>query len=332
MSKKIGKAWLFGSGYWANILVSKIQNQFNPSNVFVIDPDENSLLTFISKNSNCYPSNFERFQDEAQIGDKCFVATPPSTHFDIVDKALDLGCHVWVEKPLTVKGQLAHLLIAKAQEKKLTLFIDNTFLFDPLIEKIKLRLQLNGLPYFMHSQRLGWGKILKDYGVLWDLLPHDLSIINYIFGNIFSYELVSVTFGPKNTGLDKTAISAAVNFMTKNDIKIRVDLSVVNKSKIRQFQIFTNNEILSYQMSSNGSIVSQEKWGDIPGNMSIAHVNENFNEISVEDNLENALKAFAKLSESKELHTSIFTAAKEIEIIEDLYTQSLILGDFKLGI
>ncbi len=332
MSKKIEKIWLFGSGYWANILISKIQNQFNPSKVLVIDPDQNSLLTFISKTSNCYASNFERFQEEAEIGDKCFVATPPSTHFDIVDKALDLGCHVWVEKPLAVNGQLAHILIAKALEKKLTLFIDNTFLFDPLIEKIKLRLQLNSSPYFMHSQRLGWGKILKDYGVLWDLLPHDLSIINYIFGNVLSYELVSIIFGPKNTGLDKTAISAVVNFITKNGIKIRVDLSVVNKSKIRQIQIFSNNEILNYEMTSNGSIVYQKKWGEIPGNINLAHENEDFTEVSVLDNLENALKAFAKLSESKDLHSSIFTAAREIEIIEDLYTQSMILGGFKLSI
>lgn len=112
------------------------------------------------------------------------VATPPSTHYAISSYALRYGKHVLVEKPMTITAGHATKLITLANQKRLTLLVDHTYLYARPIQKIR-ELIANGTLgkiLFIESSRANLGRFSSDSDVLWDLAPHDVSICDYLFG------------------------------------------------------------------------------------------------------------------------------------------------------
>ena len=319
---ELNNLWLFGTGYWASILISKIHLQFPGQRVNVIDKDSNLLLNFIERNSLCDKSNLLEFNERAKEGDICFIVTPPVSHFDLVNSALDLGCHCWVEKPISTKSSDARALIEKAKSKSRTLFVDNTFLFDPLISQLRSKNEELDSKLEVTSRRQGWGKVLKDYGVLWDLLPHDLAIINNVFGKIEHYELISVIFGPSEVGLDKTALVATLRFVTDENVRVLVELSCISKAKVRIIQKISSAGLETYELTKTGSTLTLDDWNTVPGNFGLQQEKTTLINNS-EDNLENALACFVELLQTGGLHPSLEFAAEEVEIIENLHLDSL---------
>ncbi|MBI4516649.1 MAG: Gfo/Idh/MocA family oxidoreductase [Deltaproteobacteria bacterium] len=110
------------------------------------------------------------------------VATPPSTHFDLARLALRAGKHCWVEKPLALRAQEARELVALARANALTLFVDETFLYDPLVQTAKQWIDSGrlGRLYHLSFERLGMGRIRRDSNVWWNSAPHDLAILRYL--------------------------------------------------------------------------------------------------------------------------------------------------------
>jgi hypothetical protein len=317
--------WFFGAGYWAQVLIKKINMKFPNHNIQVIDPNIKSLKELASKYLFVVPSSFETFQKKAKNGDIGFVVTPPNTHYQIASDLLDLGCHTWVEKPLTTDAIQAEELIKKAIAQNLTLFIDNTFLFDPLILSLKKLNQKDNQIYHIHSRRQGWGKVLKDLGVLWDLLPHDLSIVNNIFGKIQSYNLLSIDFGPEKSRLNRTSLAASIMLMTVDNITVQIDLSAISRNKIRQIQVMNSNELVTYDLNSGGSAIFRSNWGALPGLISTDTELITENVFNNEDSLSNALDCFFGLAEKGILHESMDFAVHEIRIIQDLFEKSQLI-------
>jgi predicted dehydrogenase len=314
--------WFFGAGYWAQVLINKINMKFPNHNISVIDPNVKALKELTSRYSYVVPSSFEAFQKNAKTGDFGFVVTPPNTHYQIANSLLDLGCHTWVEKPLATEALQAEGLIRKAITNNLTLFIDNTFLFDPLILSLKNLNQKENKIRHVHSRRQGWGKVLKDLGVLWDLLPHDLSIVNNIFGKIQSQSLLSIEFGPEKSGLNKTSLKATIKLSTVNDITVQIDLSVISRNKIRQIQIMNSDGLITYDLTSDGSTIINDNWDTIPGLKSADTGLVKKMILNNEDSLSNALDCFIGLTRKGILHESMDFAVHEISIIQDLFEQS----------
>ncbi|HEY1005592.1 MAG TPA: Gfo/Idh/MocA family oxidoreductase [Sphingobacteriaceae bacterium] len=114
--------------------------------------------------------------------DAVVIATPVSTHFALARKALKNGKHVLVEKPLTSSVLEAELLISLAAQKNLLLMVDHTFLYTGAVEKMKQLVAQNELGNirYLDSTRINLGLFQSDINVLWDLAPHDLSILSYI--------------------------------------------------------------------------------------------------------------------------------------------------------
>lgn len=113
------------------------------------------------------------------------VATPVSSHHEIAKAALLAGKHCFVEKPLADSSLKAQELIDIAEEKGLRLFVDYTFLFTGAVRKMKelvSRGELGHLLYF-DSVRINLGLFQHDINVLWDLAPHDLSIMDFLIGS-----------------------------------------------------------------------------------------------------------------------------------------------------
>src|SRR2546430_7666658 len=114
--------------------------------------------------------------------DAIAVVTPVSTHFDLAKVALENGKHVFVEKPFTSTTQQAEELIELAAQKNLTIMVDHTFLFTGAVRKIRELIDegVLGDLYYYDSTRVNLGLFQHDVSVVWDLAPHDLSIIDFL--------------------------------------------------------------------------------------------------------------------------------------------------------
>jgi predicted dehydrogenase len=110
------------------------------------------------------------------------VVTPVWTHYELAKKALENGKHVFVEKPFTYSVEQGQELVELADRKNLKIMVDHTFLFTGAVRKIKElvdRKELGDL-YYYDSLRVNLGLFQHDVNVIWDLAPHDLSIMDYV--------------------------------------------------------------------------------------------------------------------------------------------------------
>ena len=114
--------------------------------------------------------------------DAIAVVTPVWTHYELVKAALENGKHVFVEKPFTSNAVQGEELIELAQRKNLKIMVDHTFLFTGAVRKISQLLEEGtlGKLYYYDSTRVNLGLFQHDVNVLWDLAPHDLSIMDYL--------------------------------------------------------------------------------------------------------------------------------------------------------
>jgi predicted dehydrogenase len=114
--------------------------------------------------------------------DAVAIVTPVWTHFELAKASLENGKHVFVEKPFTSNTAQAEELINLAARKNLRIMVDHTFLFTGAVRKIKQLLQEDALGklYYYDSTRVNLGLFQHDVNVIWDLAPHDLSIMDYL--------------------------------------------------------------------------------------------------------------------------------------------------------
>jgi predicted dehydrogenase len=118
----------------------------------------------------------------SQQVDAVAVITPVWTHFELAKEALENGKHVFVEKPFTSTAEQAEELIALAAQKGLQIMVDHTFLFTGAVKKLRELIDHDelGKLYYYDSTRVNLGLFQHDVNVIWDLAPHDLSIMDYL--------------------------------------------------------------------------------------------------------------------------------------------------------
>ncbi len=175
---------IIGYGYWGPNLVRNFYSQKNCTVKAVADARPNRLEVL----TNAYSSIKGVLDANDIINDPAIdavvIATPVFTHFELAKKALQNGKHVMLEKPMTASIEEANELIALATKNKLTLMVDHTFLYTGAVKKMKALIDSNelGKINYFDSARLNLGLIQQDVNVLWDLAPHDISILNYLVG------------------------------------------------------------------------------------------------------------------------------------------------------
>ena len=118
--------------------------------------------------------------------DAVAIATPVSTHYSLAMSALEAGKHVFVEKPLAASSEQVNDLIERAEQEGLVLMPGHTFLYSPAVTMIKDLIDRNELGeiYFISSSRVNLGLHQPDVSVVWDLGPHDFSILRYWLGDL----------------------------------------------------------------------------------------------------------------------------------------------------
>jgi len=114
--------------------------------------------------------------------DAVAVITPVWTHFDLAKAALEAGKHVFFEKPFTSTSSQAEELIELAARKRLQIMVDHTFLFTGAVRKIRQLIEegVMGKLYYYDSMRVNLGLFQHDVNVIWDLAPHDLSVMMHL--------------------------------------------------------------------------------------------------------------------------------------------------------
>lgn len=173
-----------GLGYWGPNLVRNFMMQPDIEKVVACDQRVDRLQFIKSK----FPSALLTNNTEEVINgdvDIIVIATPVYTHFELAKRSLEAGKHIWVEKPFTATTTEAEQLIELADKKNLKIFVDHTFIYTGAVKKMKELVdkgELGKILYF-DSERINLGLFQKDVNVVWDLAPHDLSIMNYVLGN-----------------------------------------------------------------------------------------------------------------------------------------------------
>jgi predicted dehydrogenase len=158
------------------------------------------------------------------------VVTPVRTHFDLAKEALNNGKHVFVEKPFTLSSLQAEILINLAEQKNLKLTVDHTFLFTGAVKKIRQLIDDGtlGTLYYYDSTRVNLGLFQHDVNVIWDLAPHDLSILDYLIRE--KPEGVVATAEKHLNGLEDIAF---LTFYFPNNIIAHVNVNWLSPVKIR---------------------------------------------------------------------------------------------------
>src|SRR6516162_4955608 len=131
------------------------------------------------------------------------IATPAATHFDLVRSALEAGKHVMVEKPLTPSSAEGEKLAALADGAGLVLMCDHTYCYTPAVRRVRelIRGGEIGEVQFVDSVRINLGLVRPDADVLWDLAPHDLSILDFVLPeDVTPVAVAAHTVDPIGTG------------------------------------------------------------------------------------------------------------------------------------
>jgi len=224
---------VIGYGYWGPNIVRNFQTH-----------DHSEVALVCDKNPNCgdrlrkaYPAipfttNTNEVLTSPKV-DAVAVVTPVWTHYELAKAALENGKHIFVEKPFTCSTAQAEELIELADRKNLKIMVDHTFLFTGAVKKIRQLVQEGALGdlYYYDSLRVNLGLFQHDVNVIWDLAPHDLSIMDHVIQE--RAEAVVATGEQHLNGVEDVAfitvyfpkrIIAHVNVNWLSPVKVRTTL------------------------------------------------------------------------------------------------------------
>jgi predicted dehydrogenase len=235
---------VIGCGYWGPNLIRNF-SQLKDSEVVVCTDLDAARLDHMH---SLYP-HMETTVDYKSILarddiDAVVIATPPATHHKLGMEALQAGKHLFVEKPLALSTGECAGLVGTAQKNNLTLMTGHTFVYTAAVNKIKDVIESGELGdiLYVSTERVNLGIFQEDINVVWDLAPHDVSILNYVLSA--QPESVS-TVG--NSYIRKNVEDVA--FLTMkypNETLAHVHVSWLNPNKIRSTTVVGSKKMLVY--------------------------------------------------------------------------------------
>ncbi|WP_433181523.1 Gfo/Idh/MocA family protein [Actinoallomurus sp. CA-150999] len=181
MTDAVGLA-VIGAGYWGPNLVRTAQATPALRLEWLCDLDEERARTVLGAYTTVrVTTSYEAVLDDPAV-DAVAIATPAATHFDLVRSALEAGKHVLVEKPLTMSAAEGRKLVDLADRTGRVLMCDHTYCYTPAVRRIRELIHGGELGdvQFVDSVRINLGLVQSDIDVLWDLAPHDLSILDFV--------------------------------------------------------------------------------------------------------------------------------------------------------
>lgn len=177
------KVAVIGAGYWGKNIVRNVESNSMTELVALCDSNKLSAKKLLSNQGIDVPvyDSVDSLLTGADV-DAVSIVTPVHTHFQIAMKSLCAGKHVLIEKPMAMKYSEAAEIVKVSNSKKLNVMCDHTFCYSSPVIEIKKIIQSGEIGQLLqvNSSRCNLGLLQPDVNVLWDLAPHDISIVNHV--------------------------------------------------------------------------------------------------------------------------------------------------------
>jgi len=173
---------VIGCGYWGPNLIRNITKIKDCRLVAIADQRQDRLDSVKHLNSEMTTTTDTKQLVESDSIDAVVIATPISTHFELAKACLQNGKHVFIEKPITTTSAQCRELMRLAQQQRRVLMVDHTFIYSGAVRKLREIIDSGELGeiYYYDSVRLNLGLFQPDVNVLWDLAPHDFSLLTHL--------------------------------------------------------------------------------------------------------------------------------------------------------
>ncbi len=235
---------IIGFGYWGPNLVRNFNSVANCKVKYVCDFREERLNIVGKQYPNIITTkDVDQVFNDTEI-DAVVIATPVFTHFDLAKKALLNGKNVLIEKPMTSTSVEANELFELSQKVGKLLMVDHTFLYTGAVQKMKQLISdgtIGKVKYF-DSTRINLGLFQPDINVLWDLAPHDISILNYLIDDV-PYSVNATGVSHTNNGIENIAY-LTVNY--KSGFIAHFNCSWTSPVKLRTMLIGGDKKMLLF--------------------------------------------------------------------------------------
>ena len=259
------KVCVVGAGYWGK---NHIRTLFEMGALGgIVDNNEGTQSDFKIKYSSI--SVFHRVSDALITGDFAgyVVATPAETHYEIAMEIINAGCHVLVEKPVTLNIEEARNLKEAAEAQNVNLMAGHVLLFHPAIQKIKEMLDFDiiGDLQYIYSNRLNLGAVRTEENVFWSLAPHDISIFQY-FTESMPRKITSTGGAFLQNGIHDTTLTV---LEYEGNIKGHIYVSWLHPFKEHRLIVIGSKGMISFEDSTKNKPLilyskSYEMSGGVP--------------------------------------------------------------------
>lgn len=241
-----------GLGYWGPNLVRVLIDLPDVDLRWICDTDVSRLERYGRR----YPSvqltqDLDELLDDPDL-DGVLLATPVFTHYELGRRCLDAGKHTFVEKPLAPSSAQADELITLARERGLALMCGHTFLYSPPVRAVAEMIDSGALGelYFVSASRVNLGLHQRDVSVIWDLGPHDFSILLYWLGRAPD----TIRAAGRDSIVPGIADVAFVTMEFESGLIASVELSWLAPSKLRRTVIVGSKRMVVYEDGSAEAI------------------------------------------------------------------------------
>jgi predicted dehydrogenase len=246
---RMPRVGVVGLGYWGPNLVRNFHDVPDVEVAWICDRSEDRLEHLGRR----YPAvrrttDFGDLLSDEGL-DAIAIATPVRTHFRLASLALESGKHVLVEKPLAASSAEGLQLVELANARGLTLMPGHTFLYSPPVNLIRDLIESGVLGdlYFISMSRVNLGLHQQDVSVVWDLAPHDFSILRYWLGETPTH----ISAMSRSCIIPGTPDVAFINLGFPSNTIAHVELSWLAPSKLRRTTIVGTEKMVVYDDTSN---------------------------------------------------------------------------------
>jgi predicted dehydrogenase len=251
-----------GLGYWGPNLVRALHDVSAAVPVAICDLDPEALAAVRRR----YPglaatTSFDEVIDNPEV-DAVVIATPGASHHPLAAAALEAGKHVFVEKPLALSSQDCRDLIARAERCERLVMPGHTFLYSPPVNLIHDLIHTGALGeiYFVSTSRVNLGLHQPNASVVWDLAPHDFSILLYLLDEAPT----QVAALSRSCIIESTPDVAFINMWFPSGAVAHAELSWLAPSKLRRTAIVGSEKMVVYDDTSNEPVRIFDAGVDLP--------------------------------------------------------------------
>ncbi len=241
---------VIGYGYWGPNLVRNFSWLETTQVKYVCDVDQGRLdkVRGLFPNVEITTVDYQQILEDPSIS-AIAIATPVNTHYSVAKAALQAGKHVLIEKPMTDDVKKAQELVALGKDRNLTVMVDHTFLYTGAVKKIKELVESKqiGEVFYFDSVRVNLGLFQNDVNVIWDLAPHDLSIMRYIIEK----QPVSVSAIGVSHVKDNLENIAYMTVFYEDSTFAHFNMNWLSPIKVRQILIGGSEKMIVYNDMEN---------------------------------------------------------------------------------